>query len=212
MQAIRGHAYIIGLIYSFEMFVCRTSIFISILGYVLLGQLITAEIVFSVTAIYNALRPVITILFSLSLSSLAEVNVSALRVQKFLSHEEIANNNIHKSSEIEKSVKNDEINGSHTPLKDKFTNGVQKKKYETAKLRLHNVCAKWIEESTENTLENINVNVNQNQLLAVIGPVGSGKSSFINVILGELSIKSGHMDLKGKISYASQEPWLFSGE
>lgn len=201
MQAIRGHAYIMGLIYSFEVFVSRTAIFISILGYVLLGNYVTAERVFAITAIYNVMRPVITILFSISISSVAEVNVSILRVQKFLSYEEVSEPN---QEEPEKS-----LNGS---LKE---NGVLTRslsvKEATTGVILKNVCAKWTEESTENTLDNISLSMSPNQLVAVIGPVGAGKSSLINVILGELAISSGQMELKGRISLATQEPWLFSG-
>ncbi|XP_066155396.1 probable multidrug resistance-associated protein lethal(2)03659 [Euwallacea fornicatus] len=199
MQAIRSHAYIMGLIYSFEVFVSRSAIFISILGYVLLGNLVTAERVFAITAIYNVLRPVITILFSISISSVAEVNVSIMRVQQFLNYEEVES--------VDNFALNKEIilNGSHG------SNGSLIKREGPPKVVLKNVCAKWSEEAIENTLENISLSITSNQLVAVVGPVGAGKSSLINVILRELPIKKGHVDLKGKISLATQEPWLFSG-
>lgn len=49
------------------------------------------------------------------------------------------------------------------------------------------------------------------QLLAVIGPVGGGKSSLLHTILQELPLIEGTLEVKGEISYASQEPWLFAG-
>ncbi|XP_030756720.1 probable multidrug resistance-associated protein lethal(2)03659 [Sitophilus oryzae] len=216
MQAIKGRAYIFGLIYSFEVFIARTSIFISILGFVLLGNVINAEKVFAITAIYNVLRPFITILFSISISSIAETNISIHRVQKFLSYEEIepAEEKEHLSLSIdkEKPVKKALTNGSNGSLRDKpELNGYGKGVQARAKLTLHNVSAKWSEDSSDETLHNISLNVNPGQLLAIIGPVGSGKSSLINVILGELSIRNGYMELNGKISFASQEPWLFYG-
>ncbi|XP_037944102.1 probable multidrug resistance-associated protein lethal(2)03659 [Teleopsis dalmanni] len=41
--------------------------------------------------------------------------------------------------------------------------------------------------------------------------VGCGKSTFLNVLLGEVKIDSGEALVHGKISYAAQEPWVFEG-
>lgn len=48
-------------------------------------------------------------------------------------------------------------------------------------------------------------------MCAIIGTVGSGKSTILQTILGELPLDNGHMMVNGSISYASQEPWLFEG-
>ncbi len=39
----------------------------------------------------------------------------------------------------------------------------------------------------------------------------SFQSSLISCLLGELPNKSGHITIDGRIAYASQEPWVFSG-
>lgn len=197
MNAIRAHAFLLGLVYSFEMFVTRTSVFLSVLGYVLLGNFITAEKVFTIKSIYDVLRPVITILFSVSISSIAEVNISVMRIQKFMSYSE----RDEETEEITKSVTNGVArNGSvvsfYSPTK--------------AKVLLEQVNAKWLEESPENTLKDIDLSISSNQVVAVIGPVGSGKTSLLNVILKELPLAQGKMSIHGRISYSSQEPWLFS--
>ncbi|KAJ4815042.1 Multidrug Resistance associated Protein 1 [Rhynchospora pubera] len=47
--------------------------------------------------------------------------------------------------------------------------------------------------------------------VAVIGEVGSGKSSLINSILGEMGVTEGNIGSYGSISYVPQVPWILSG-
>lgn len=44
-----------------------------------------------------------------------------------------------------------------------------------------------------------------------MGSVGTGKSTLLQVILGELELDAGSLTVTGMVSYASQEPWLFEG-
>lgn len=57
------------------------------------------------------------------------------------------------------------------------------------------------EEGTSSTLETIDLNVGAGKLIAVIGPVGSGKSSLLSAILGEMYKSSGSIDVKVKTSH-----------
>uniref|UniRef100_A0A8D3BPW0 Multidrug resistance-associated protein 4 n=1 Tax=Scophthalmus maximus TaxID=52904 RepID=A0A8D3BPW0_SCOMX len=61
------------------------------------------------------------------------------------------------------------------------------------------------------TLQNVSFTVKPEQLLAVIGPVGAGKSSLLSAILGELSQESGVVKVKGELTYTSQQPWILPG-
>lgn len=61
------------------------------------------------------------------------------------------------------------------------------------------------------TLENINADFPKGKLIGIIGPVGEGKSSFLQVLLRELPLESGTIRINGNISYACQEPWVFAG-
>jgi ABC-type transport system involved in cytochrome bd biosynthesis fused ATPase/permease subunit len=57
-----------------------------------------------------------------------------------------------------------------------------------------------------------------NELIAVVGSVGSGKSSFISTVLGEIPLRStvqavqiageGAVTVHGPISYCAQTPWI----
>ncbi|XP_063923495.1 ATP-binding cassette sub-family C member 4-like [Zophobas morio] len=46
-------------------------------------------------------------------------------------------------------------------------------------------------------------------LILISGPAGSGKSVFLLTILREFEVSEGNLLAEGKLSYASQEPWLF---
>lgn len=73
---------------------------------------------------------------------------------------------------------------------------------------LEKVSACW--EPDQLTLHDLNVSIPTGTHCGIIGPVGSGKSSFLQLLLGELKHTAGKIQIGGKISYASQEPWLFS--
>ncbi|KAL0895660.1 hypothetical protein ABMA27_011740 [Loxostege sticticalis] len=78
-------------------------------------------------------------------------------------------------------------------------------------VRLKHATAKWIASHTENTLTDLSLTIKPGKLIAVIGPVGAGKSSLLHVLLRELPLQSGSVHIGGTVSYASQEPWLFAG-
>ena len=78
-------------------------------------------------------------------------------------------------------------------------------------LTLDNISCNWNEQTGRETLKNISLNVRGGQLVVITGPVGSGKSSLLMAILGELPIVSGQMSSSNKIAYVSQTPWVFSG-
>jgi ABC-type multidrug transport system fused ATPase/permease subunit len=60
------------------------------------------------------------------------------------------------------------------------------------------------------TLEGISLQLRKGQLLAVVGTVGSGKSSFISALIGELTLKKGSMGMRGSIAYCDQKPWILN--
>ena len=69
----------------------------------------------------------------------------------------------------------------------------------------------WNQEVLSNTLSDITLNVRDGNLLAITGAVGSGKSSLLTAILGELPLHRGSISYHGKVAYVSQIPWAFSG-
>eukprot|EP00548_Thalassiothrix_antarctica_P012304 CAMPEP_0194159732 /NCGR_PEP_ID=MMETSP0152-20130528/78003_1 /TAXON_ID=1049557 /ORGANISM="Thalassiothrix antarctica, Strain L6-D1" /LENGTH=1449 /DNA_ID=CAMNT_0038869347 /DNA_START=172 /DNA_END=4521 /DNA_ORIENTATION=- len=60
-------------------------------------------------------------------------------------------------------------------------------------------------------LQDISVRIQPNELCAVIGRVGSGKTTFCSAILNEAVIGRGSsVGLKGSVAYAAQSPWILN--
>ena len=66
------------------------------------------------------------------------------------------------------------------------------------------------ENSVGPTLKNIGFSANAGDFVAVIGSVGSGKSSFAYSLLGETQKLKGNILVKGKVAYVPQEAWLMN--
>lgn len=66
----------------------------------------------------------------------------------------------------------------------------------------------WDETDNRPTLSNININVQNGNLVAIVGPVGSGKTSLLSAFLGEMIKLKGRVNTKGSIAYVSQQAWL----
>ncbi|KAI1268251.1 ABC transporter [Xylariaceae sp. FL1019] len=87
---------------------------------------------------------------------------------------------------------------------------------QNATISFSNATFTWGERSLS-TLTNLTVELSSGTITAVVGPVGSGKSSFLRAILGEMicTATDSQADTKmrrktGGIAYCSQEPWLES--
>ena len=60
----------------------------------------------------------------------------------------------------------------------------------------------------EPVLQNINFKVPQGSLTGVVGKVGTGKSSLLSSVLGEIKKVNGEVFKKGSVAYVSQEAWI----
>ncbi|KAK7394457.1 hypothetical protein VNO78_14985 [Psophocarpus tetragonolobus] len=70
----------------------------------------------------------------------------------------------------------------------------------------------WDLSSLNTTLRNINLTVFHGMRVAVCGTVGSGKSSLLSCIIGEIPKISGTLKVCGSKAYVSQSPWIQSGK
>lgn len=98
---------------------------------------------------------------------------------------------------------------------DPATPGLQRNEIETIEPEMNVVemidaNATWTNDYKSKTLSDLNIKIKSGKLYAIVGSVGSGKSSILQLLLGELPIYSGDVLINGEISYGSQESWLFS--
>ncbi|XP_055346894.1 uncharacterized protein LOC129594288 [Paramacrobiotus metropolitanus] len=57
-------------------------------------------------------------------------------------------------------------------------------------------------------LQNVNLTIKDGQLTAIVGQVGSGKTSLCAAMLGLLEKTSGDVGVKGTIAYVTQQAWI----
>ncbi|CAG9831240.1 unnamed protein product [Diabrotica balteata] len=168
-----------GLSLAFIVVTERVALYLTVITFVLLGNKLTADKVFLSAQLYNSLQLYSCIMFPYALAGYAEVKVSLRRLEKFLLLEE-------NTVQIQNTV-------------------IQ----QIGTIQAKEACATWNEALKEDTLSDLNLKLPSGKLCCVVGTVGSGKSSLLQLLLGELPIKSGKLEVSGDLSYASQEPWLF---
>nr|CAD7574939.1 unnamed protein product [Timema californicum] len=179
---LRKMSYMRGMFMALNICSSRTALFVTMISTVLLGGVLSADKVFVFASYFNTICLNMTTPFVRAFAELAEASVSLTRIEDFMTQEEFS--------------------------KDKPTQGIEPPPIGTAVL-INKMVARWKDSSTDNTLEDISMRIKRGKLVAVIGPIGSGKSSLMEAMLGELSIRSGSCVVNGKISYACQEPWVF---
>lgn len=59
-------------------------------------------------------------------------------------------------------------------------------------------------------MKNISFTARKGKLTAIIGETGSGKSSLLAALLGQMRVAQGEYKVEGSISYVPQEAWLLN--
>ncbi|CAK1548558.1 unnamed protein product [Leptosia nina] len=218
--ALKRSLFVRSVFIGFMMFAERTTLFITSLTIVLTGNLFSATVIYPIKLFLNLVQMNLTFILPLAIASLSELGVSLERIKNILVMDE--REDLALLARGRKSVVHTEINGKQgtgNSLVVRQNSTYEKRqsllsnnsRTEGYIVELDNVSATWnkSDDPTALTLKNISVRLRRNKLCAVIGPVGAGKSSLLQVLLRELPLMSGNFKLNGTISYASQEAWLF---
>lgn len=75
-------------------------------------------------------------------------------------------------------------------------------------VKMDHVTCSWADHRV--AVKDISFELAPGELLAIVGPVGAGKSTIFMALLGELIPDSGAIDLNGTLVYDAQEPWILS--
>nr|UOU03338.1 ATP-binding cassette subfamily C1-7 [Brachionus rubens] len=93
-------------------------------------------------------------------------------------------------------------------LKDEIKDeDISHDKMEDCAVKVENVSFGWTK--SQPLLKDLNFDVKKGELVAVIGKVGSGKSSLLSGLLGEMhKLTDGKLNIDGQTAYVSQQAWI----
>ncbi|XP_004859793.1 canalicular multispecific organic anion transporter 2 isoform X4 [Heterocephalus glaber] len=74
-------------------------------------------------------------------------------------------------------------------------------------ITIHNGTFTWAQDLPP-TLHSLDIQVLKGALVAVVGPVGCGKSSLVSALLGEMEKLEGTVSVKGSVAYVPQQAWI----
>ncbi|CAF1143852.1 unnamed protein product [Adineta ricciae] len=150
--------------------------------YVLLSSsnILTAEKAFVSLALFTLLRGPL-ISFPTMINSITEARVSSERIGKFLTRDEIDQNAV-----------------DETPLESSSSNSIH----------IENGCFGWSNLADAPLI--LKEFVLKRSLVALVGVVGSGKSSLLSALLGEMSKINGRVCISGQIAYVPQTAWIMN--
>lgn len=140
---------------------------------------LTTEIVFPALTLFNLLTFPLSIL-PMVITSIIESSVAVGRLASFFVAEEL-------QSEAVISKAPAVHNGDES-------------------VRIRDATFTW--DKTRNCLENINFVAHKAELTCIVGRVGSGKSSLLQALLGDLWKISGGVVVHGRIAYVAQQSWV----
>ncbi|RHY75329.1 hypothetical protein DYB38_013598, partial [Aphanomyces astaci] len=157
--------------------------------YVAQGYQLTTSVAFTTLAYMNVARMPCSV-FSSSVMGVSEAVASCIRIGKFMSLNEVV-------LSVDPPLQTTPIEATVQMQRANFSWNIDPSGRQEAR-----------EKEGPMTLKDISLTIAPNTLTIVVGPVGSGKSSLISALLGEIHQVSGSRLVNGRVAYVNQEAWI----
>lgn len=149
---------------------------------------LSTDIVFPALALFDLLSFPLAVV-PVVITNIVEAQVAVSRLTKFLTSTELQTNAV--------------------------TRGPRATKIGETAVSVKNGTFLWSktkgEESYKVALSNINLEMKKGELDCIVGRIGSGKSSILQCLLGDLYKLDGETRVNGSVAYVSQVPWIING-
>ncbi|XP_023223764.1 multidrug resistance-associated protein 5-like [Centruroides sculpturatus] len=182
------------------------------LGHTLSGNPLNAPLAFTVLSVFLALQFSIGTL-PYAVKGISEGRVGLQRIQKFLQIPEVNKWTTQFQDDTNTVIKFKDVSCTwDIPGMENETetnNKIVKIKLET-KNEECNPLTKDLDSIGEAVLKGVELIVKKGALIGICGSVGSGKSSLLSAICGDLTLLEGNIAVKGNIAFVTQQAWILN--
>ncbi|KAK8803865.1 hypothetical protein WA158_001559 [Blastocystis sp. Blastoise] len=161
---------------------------------------LTPSVIFTTLSLLGILRMPFMML-PMCIMMYIQFRVSLKRINHFLSLDEVDSSLVYRnisSGEGSKPIEYTDHNGDKQTLTDYNVDDTP--------IVIQDGSFAWGDGT--NVLKDINIKIKKGSLVAVVGRVGSGKTSFVSALIGEMTKNSGCCIVNGSVSFASQQAWM----
>nr|XP_057156093.1 ATP-binding cassette sub-family C member 12 isoform X19 [Pan paniscus]XP_057156094.1 ATP-binding cassette sub-family C member 12 isoform X19 [Pan paniscus] len=191
--------------------------------HILLRRKLTAPVAFSVIAMFNVMKFPIAIL-PFSIKAMAEANVSLRRMKKILIDKSPPSYITQpEDPDTVLLLANATLTWEHEASRKSTPKKLQNQKRHLCKKQRSEAYSERSppakgatgpeeqSDSLKSVLHSISFVVRKGKILGICGNVGSGKSSLLAALLGQMQLQKGVVAVNGTLAYVSQQAWIFHG-